>query len=100
MPEGRQQPRRNVVVTQNADSDSDSETECDKRDSNSGTELSPLFDCIFIAGIYHDQEKDKYVPFTRNQFPEDVSSYLDLSPVLQNIQRWLSMTRVIIYANL
>ena len=53
------------MLNRSFDSDSDS----DQVDGES----DPLFECIFIAGIYHDKETDRNVPFTRNQFPEDVS---------------------------
>lgn len=34
----------------------------------------PLFDAIFIAGLYHDLIKNRHVPFTRDCFPDGVSS--------------------------
>ena len=34
----------------------------------------PLFDAIFIAGLYHDLIKNRHVPFTRDCFPDRVSS--------------------------
>ena len=37
-------------------------------------EEAPLFDCIFTAGLYHDRTTDEYVPFTRDCFPEEVST--------------------------
>ena len=61
------------VVESVAESDQsfDSEPELDEIDGDS----DPLFDCIFIAGIYNDMETNRLVPFTRNQFPEDVSQH-------------------------
>jgi hypothetical protein len=38
----------------------------------------PLFDCIFIAGLYHDQVQDLHVPFTRDCYPEEVSNQYHL----------------------
>ena len=77
---GRQKPRvvalpggKLRVVESLAESDQsfDSEPELDEVDGES----DPLFECIFIAGIYNDMETNRFVPFTRNQFPEDVSQH-------------------------
>ena len=32
----------------------------------------PLFDCVFVAGLYHDNTINRQVPFTKDVFPEDV----------------------------
>ena len=32
----------------------------------------PLFDCVFVAGLYHDHTINRQVPFTKDVFPEDV----------------------------
>ncbi len=39
----------------------------------------PLFDCIFMAGLYHDLTSDRYVPFTRDCFPPEVRNRTQLS---------------------
>ena len=35
----------------------------------------PLFDCIFTAGLCHDNILNCQIPFTKNVYPEDVSRY-------------------------
>ncbi len=44
----------------------------DTGSSTSASETIPLFDCIFIAGLYHDNIRNAHVPFTRDHFPEEV----------------------------
>ena len=39
----------------------------------------PLFDAIFIAGLYHDLIKNRHVPFTRDCFPDRVSTSITYS---------------------
>ena len=42
------------------------------KNKDGGPEI-PLFDCIVIAGLYHDHTINRHVPFTKDVFPEDVS---------------------------
>ena len=38
-----------------------------------------LFDCILVAGLYHDTTVDKLVPFNKDLFPPEVSGLIHLS---------------------
>ena len=33
----------------------------------------PLFECIFVAGLYYDQTRDKLVPYIKEQLPAEVN---------------------------
>lgn len=48
----------------------------------------PLFDAIFVAGLYHDHVKDEHVPFTRDCYPKGVTFSVANCTYFLNVKKY------------